>query len=153
MQFTSQYLRMKLRYWEKCVHSPMDDLESFFHVFVWAIVHHTHIKELLDGDRRDYSGLYSGNNTPREEAQRILLRRLRRIDTLEKLCEVAEAWRVVNNDLLSQWNRMETVYKSLDEDGFFKQGGMQGKDYWRWAWHLTAFNGVLRILKMIYSFR
>ena len=89
----------------------------------------------------------------RYEAQFELLQELEHTDTLKKIRDIARAWRDVNNDLLSQWDRMETVYKSLDEDGFFKQGGMQGKDYWRWAWHLTAFNGVLRIKDLIYSFK
>ena len=152
VQFTSHGPRMKLNSSKNYVQPPIDDLMSFSDVFKWAIVGYWRIRKLLN-DERYHREEIVGDNGTRYDVHLHLLREQELTDTMKKLCDISKAWMKVDNELFLQWEQMEVVYDSLYDDGFFKPGGMERKDYWRWAWHLTAFNGVLRILKMIYSFK
>lgn len=147
----SDQIRLALEHGSDCIQTPMDDLESFFHVFVWAIVNNVHIERLLDFEENDYSEYLGRTREDRYRGQCGLLLRLDHTVPLMRLRDIARTWRDMNTELYSQWHRMDSIESELDAAGFFQQGGTERKDYWKWAWHLTAFSGVLRILKMIYS--
>ena len=130
--------------------SPVDDLESFFHVFVWAILHNERSQKSLSPMEQKYRDMLHGDWADRTAAQSSLLSIVSSSAIITQLQDVAEAWSNVQTKLRKKYGHIEVLYRSLVAKG---QSGITEQAFCRWAWNLIAFEGVQRILDVIYKHR
>ena len=144
----STEIRHALRRGEPYLQSPIDDLESFYHVFVWAILHNKHWQRLNDIEK-DCKDNLSGNVFARDGVQMEL--RKQNDTTLLKsdLRKLLDAWYSTQSDLRRKFMETEKILQYLRANNFFTTFGVTEQEFWKWSWHLIAFEGVRRILSDI----
>ena len=148
--FMSTEVRIALGRRKAYLQSPIDDLESFYHVFVWAILHNVRAQSLLTDDEIDYKRMLSGTLAERNLAQG----QFRDGDATRVKGNVVRdlliAWHKTQSDLREKVRKIENIFQWLTEDGLFEQGVATEREFREWSWHLIAFEGVQRILADIY---
>ena len=130
--------------------SPVDDLESFFHVFVWAILHNELSQEAFTVQERKYKDMLYGNLGDRLYAQTSLQSMESPSAIITQLQDVVDAWSNLQAKLRKKYRQIEGLYRRIAAKG---QSGITEQAFRRWAWNLIAFEGVQRILDVIYKHR
>ena len=133
--------------------SPIDDLESFYHVFVWAILHNELSQETLTPGERKFRDMLSGSSADRFLAQKDLLLIKFPSRIVSQLKGVIKAWDNAQNGLQEKWLGIDLIYDHLAAIGSIGQGSITEQAFWKWAWDLIAFEGVQQILDIIYKHR
>ena len=153
VHFMSANLREALNSGRKYLQSPIDDLESFYHVFVWAILHNVGGQSFLTIAEKRRRDKLSGTSGDRELAQKQL--RKQRNTTLMRsdVQRLMNAWYSTQDALEEKWSKIEDIFDWLTAGRYFARGTITVPQFREWSWHLIAFEGVLRILNDIYSVR
>ena len=133
--------------------SPIDDIESFYNVFVWAIMHNEDSQEALVDRETEYRDELSGLFQFRVTAQKALLKETPIAPILSQLLGVMTAWDKIQVELQQKYNFIEGKYGQLVAKKTIGQGGIPEQVFWKWAWNLIAYEGVQRIVETIYSYR
>ena len=148
----SSKIRIALRRGHAYLQSPIDDLESFYHVFVWAILHNVHWQRLLSEAEEDCRGMLSGTWlsgtwSDREGAQKELRCAMTTSPVLgSDLQGLLKAWKATQDYLEDKWEQIERILQYLRADNFFTASKVTEQNFRKWTWHLIAFEGVRRIL-------
>ena len=149
--FMSTNIRDALTDKKTYLQSPLDDLESFFHVFVWAILHNEASQTSLSPSEKGYRDKLSGPVDSRIAVQRRLVERKSPSAIVSQLKGVIDMWLDSQTKLLKKWIGIELIYDYLVEKESIGQGGITEQAFWKWAWILIAFEGVQQILDIIYK--
>ena len=126
--------------------SPIDDLESFYHVFVWAILHNEHSQMALSADEKTYRDDLSGVVNSRGNAQNNLRKKLPVAPIVSQLHGIIRAWGRTQVELQEKYDAIESKYSEVAANKSFGQDGTTEHAYWKWAWNLIAYEGVQRIV-------
>ena len=146
----STEIRIASRGRKAYLQSPVDDLESFYHVFVWAILHNVRAQSLLTDGELKYKKMLSGTWSERDGAQ-MRLREERATRVIGNVVwDLLIACDRTQTDLRRKVGKIEDIFQWLTEDGLFEQGVATEREFREWSWHLIAFEGVQRILADIY---
>ena len=133
--------------------SPIDDLESFFHVFVWAVMHNEDSQGALFPHEQKYKDQLSGPVQSRGDTQIDILANPPGAAIVEQLQNVMKAWDGTQRELQWKYNFIVGKYPQLVAKKLIGQGGTPEQAFWKWAWNLIAYEGVQRIVEIIYSRR
>ena len=139
MHFMSRRIRRAIEDREIYLQSPIDDLESFYHVFVWAILHNKFSQKALTTGERKFKEMLSGSSADRLLAQEDLLLMKSTSKIVSQLKGVMEAWSSVQAELRKKWLGIELIGDHLTAKGSIGQSGIAEQAFWKWAWNLTAF--------------
>ena len=144
----STKIRLALRRGTPYLQSPIDDLESFYHVFMWAILHNKHWRRLNDIEKdckANLTGTVGDRNTAQAELREQNDTSLLKSD----LRRLMNAWHSTQSDLSRKFKETENILRYLRANNFFTTFGVTEQEFWKWSWHLIAFEGVRRILSDI----
>ena len=91
--------------------SPIDDLESFYHVFVWAILHNVRAQSLLTDGELKYKRMLSGTWADRDSAQNGMRdeRATRVIGSVVQ--DLLIAWHKTQTDLREKIRKIENIFR------------------------------------------
>ena len=91
--------------------SPIDDLESFYHVFVWAILHNVRAQSLLTDGELKHKRKLSGTLAERDRAQKQLRdeRATRVIGSVVQ--DLLIAWHKTQTDLREKIRKIENIFR------------------------------------------
>ena len=131
--------------------SPIDDLESFYHVFVWAILYNEWSQESLVDEERKYRDMLSGSWAARDFAERRLVLIVSPSAIVSQLEGLIKAWDKTQDEFQNKRVGIERIFRHLVAKGSIGQGGITEQAFRKWAWNLIAFEGVQRILDVIYG--
>ena len=149
----SSSIRRAPYYEEFYLQSPVDDLESFYHVFVWAILHNVGGQSFLTIAEKRRGDKLSGTSGDRELAQKQLRKQRNTILMRSDVQRLMNACDSTQTDLRKKWTQIEDIFDWLTAGRYFAKGTITVPQFREWSWHLIAFEGVLRILNDIYSVR
>ena len=149
----SERIRKAVAMKEICLQSPIDDLESFYNVFVWAILHNEYSQDALSAHERKYREKLSGPPDSRTGAQLDLRTQFPTAAIVSQLRGVINAWHKTQEDLQWKYNVIESKYHQLVANKSIGQDVVPEQVFWKWIWNLIAYEGVQRIVEMIYSYR
>ena len=114
MQGTKYFMSYSIRrapyYEEFYLQSPVDDLESFYHVFVWAILHNEHSQNALSTRERTYRDNLSGPVEYRSAAQIDLRERLPVAPIVSQLQDVMIDWHKTRVELQRKYDVIVIKY-------------------------------------------
>ena len=133
--------------------SPIDDLESFYHVFVWAIMHNEDSQEALSRHELMYKDKLSGLVDSRTAAQIDLRENLPVAPIVSQLQDVMIDWHKTRVELQRKYDVIVSKYPQLVANKSIEQGNNPEQVFWKWIWNLIAYEGVQRIVEVIYSHR
>ena len=133
--------------------SPIDDLESFYNVFVWAIMHNKDSQEVLVARETRCRDELSGPVQFRVAAQKALLKDTPTAPIVSQLQNVMIDWDSTQFDLQRKYNFIVSRYPQLVANKSIGQDGIPEQAFWKWAWNLIAYEGVQRIVEIIYRHR
>ena len=136
-----------------CLQSPIDDLESIYHVFVWAVMHNEDSQEALSRHEQKYKDELSGPLAHRNDAQKDLQQDKPAAPIVSQLQKVMIDWDSTQSELRRKYNAIASKYREVAAKKSFGQDGMIEQAFWKWAWNLIAYEGVQRIVEVIYSHR
>ena len=142
----SRNIRIALGRGHAYLQSPIDDLESFYHVFVWAILHNIHWQSFLTGPEEEYRDKLSGSWEYRDAAQTQLRKPTSSQVLGSDLRELLKAWKSTQNYLEDKWEKIQQMPKDPRIMAHFKKNNATEQEFRKWSWHLIAFEGVHRIL-------
>ena len=149
----SDRIRHAPYYEEFYLQSPVDDLESFFHVFVWAILHNEDSQNALSTQERECRDNLSASVEYRTVAQRDLRIIAPVAPIISQLRGVVKAWDNTQEELQWKYNLIGSKYGQLVANKSIGQDGIPEQAFWKWIWNLIAYEGVQRIVEIIYSHR
>ena len=140
---------------EDYLQSPIDDLESFYNVFLWAVLHNKDSQEALSASARETwcRDKLSGSVDARGYAQRALQREVPTAPIVKQLHGIIRAWGMTQVGLQEKYDVIKSKYGEVAANKSFGQDGTTEQVYWKWAWNLIAYEGVQRIVEIIYSYR
>ena len=133
--------------------SPIDDLESFYHVFVWAVMHNEDSQVAMSRHELKYKDKLSGPVDSRTAAQDYLRSNPPSAAIVKQLRGVMKAWDSTQAELQEKYNFIASKYCEVAAKESFGQDGLTEQAFWKWAWNLIAYEGVQRILEIIYRHR
>ena len=142
-----------MKYKEIHLQSPIDDLESFYNVFVWAVLHNEHSQDALSVREKRYRDELSGSVESRGYAQWTLQKEIPIAPIVSQLHGIIRAWGRTQEELQRKYNVIESKCSEVAAKKSFGQDGTTEQAYWKWAWNLIAYEGVQRIVEIIYSYR
>ena len=129
----SSNIRSALEGRKTYLQSPIDDLESFYHVFVWAILHNVRAQSLLTDGELKYKRMLSGTWSDRDSAQNGM-RDERATRVIGKVVQdLLIAWDRTQTDLRRKVGKIEDIFQWLTEDGLFEQGVATGRECREWS--------------------
>ena len=149
----SRRIRQAVAWKETCLQSPIDDLESFYNVFVWAILHNEHSQMALSADEKTYRDDLSRLVNFRNAAQNNLRRKSPVAPIVSQLRGVMKAWDDTQAELQEKYDVIVRKFPELVANKSIGQESNSEQVFWKWIWNLIAYEGVQRILEIIYSFR
>ena len=149
----SERIRKAVARKEICLQSPIDDLESFYNVFVWAILHNEHSQEALSRHEQIYKDELSGPVQYRSDAQKDLRENLPVAPIVSQLQDVMIDWHKTRVELQRKYDVIVSRYPQLVANKFIGQESNAEQVFWKWIWNLIAYEGVQRIVEVIYSHR
>ena len=125
--------------------SPIDDLESFYHVFVWAVMHNEDSQEALSRHERRYKDKLSGLVDSRTCAQTDLRSNPPSAAIVKQLRGVMKAWDSTQVELQEKYNSIASKYCEVAAKKSFGQDDLTEQAFWKWAWNLIAYEGVFAL--------
>ena len=72
---------------------------------------------------------------------------------VSQLHGIIRAWGRTQVELQEKYDAIESKYSEVAANKSFGQDGTTEHAYWKWAWNLIAYEGVQRIVEIIYSYR
>ena len=133
--------------------SPIDDLESFYHVFVWAVMHNEDSQVAMSRHELGYKDMLSGPVEYRTAAHDYLQSNPPSAAIVKELRGVMIDWDIAQSELQRKYNFIASKYGEVAAKESFGQDGLTEQAFWKWAWNLIAYEGVQRILEIIYRHR
>ena len=151
--FMSERIRRAVARKDICLQSPIDDLESFYNVFVWAIMHNEHSQMALSADEKTYRDDLSGVVNSRGHAQNNLRKKLPVAPIVSQLHGIINAWEKTQAELQWKYDFIVRKFPELVTNKTIGQESIPEQVFWKWIWNLIAYEGVQRIVEIIYSYR
>ena len=149
----SDRIRKAVRRKEICLQAPIDDLESFYNVFVWAIMHNEYSQNALSAHERTYKEQLSGPVESRKDAQDDLREEVSTAAIVSQLQDVMVDWHNTQAELQRKYDVIVSRYGQLVANKSIGQESNAEQIFWKWIWNLIAYEGVQRIVEIIYSHR
>ena len=132
----SERIRKAVAMKEICLQSPIDDLESFYNVFVWAILHNEHSQNALSRHEQIYKDELSGPIQSRRDAQTNLQRKVPTAAIVSQLQDVIADWGKIQAELQQKHDVIVSRYPQLVANKFIGQGSNAEQVFWKWIWNL-----------------
>ena len=118
-----------------------------------AILHNEDSQKALSTQETRYKNRLSGPAASRGITQKVLLKETPIAPIVKQLQNVMLDWDSAQFHLQRKHNAIVSKYREVAAKKSFGQNGMTEQAYWKWAWNLIAYEGVQRILEIIYSYR
>ncbi|KAF8637284.1 hypothetical protein AX17_002923 [Amanita inopinata Kibby_2008] len=146
-EFMSTALRQNYSHKRDYLQSPLDDIESFFWVALWAVLYNSHTEYTSDNEsdwRHDPAD--TTKITTREGAATIFVGTLPRKNL--GLSPIVVQSHAILVDLLQHINHCRLYVDDFKEEASEMEKRL-AVEYLKWSWHLGAFRGVYGFLEII----